>query len=97
MSHMKKLLLALLVAAAACSESTAPSDDLVALDESAILGFSASSAREPGSRYLGNLHRLPANLALTDAQKTKIDGLIAAFELHPFDATAPMCSRAGAR
>ena len=49
-------------------------DDLVAFDESAILGFAGSSTREPGSRWMGNLHRLPANLALTDAQKIAILG-----------------------
>jgi Spy/CpxP family protein refolding chaperone len=77
---MRKLLLALLVAAAACSEATGPLGDLVAFDESAILGFAGSSSREPGSRWLGNLHRLPSSLALTDTQKSKIDALVAQFE-----------------
>ena len=78
---MKRIVFALMMSlvAGSCSDGVSLDPD-PAMDEAAVLGFSGSLATDPGSRHLGNLHRLPDNLALSAAQKTQIDALIARFE-----------------
>jgi Spy/CpxP family protein refolding chaperone len=77
---MRKTTLALLTSlvAVACSDALAPTPD-PALEEAALIAFSASLTSDPGSRYLGHLHRLPDELALSDAQRVQIRTLLEAF------------------
>ena len=77
---MKKITFALLVSltAVSCSDGVSPTTE-PAFDEAAVLGYAASMTSDPGSHYLGHLHRLPESLALTAAQKTQIDALLTRF------------------
>ena len=80
---MKKTAFALLIAlsfAACADDPMAPSEDLSGLEQAAILGFAGSFTDDPGSRYLGNLQRLPENLKLTAEQRSRIDALLVAFK-----------------
>jgi Spy/CpxP family protein refolding chaperone len=72
-------LLATIAALAACSgDSTAPDDLFLDLDESAILVWDAAGVSLPG-RYLAGLHRLPAELRLSDAQVAGIREAVGRF------------------
>jgi Spy/CpxP family protein refolding chaperone len=79
---MKKTTFTLVISllAAACSDGVSPSESPEpALDEAAVLGYSASLTSDPGSRYLGHLHRLPESIALTAAQQAQIRSLLTRF------------------
>jgi Spy/CpxP family protein refolding chaperone len=84
---MKKIAFALLLSlVTACSDGVSPTPEpvldestTVALDEAAALGYSSSLTSDPGSRLLGDLHRLPRELALTSAQQTEIQTLLSRF------------------
>jgi Spy/CpxP family protein refolding chaperone len=67
------------VALAGCSDGISPSPNLLALDEAAILGFAASYTSDPASRELGEMHRLPDRLKLTDEQQARVNALMATF------------------
>lgn len=70
------VLLAAVALAAACgNDPTAPASPEPGANAAA--GLSALNAGGPG---FGLLNRLPANLALTDAQKTQIKGFVTAFQ-----------------
>jgi Spy/CpxP family protein refolding chaperone len=73
------LVLALSLLAAACNDPVATNPE-PEFDEAALLGFSGSLTSDPGSHYLGHLHRLPDALALTAAQQESIRTLLAAFQ-----------------
>lgn len=73
------LILAASLLAIACSDATAPTPDPT-FDEAALIGFSGSLTSDPGSRYLGHLHRLPEALALTTEQQQRISALLTAFQ-----------------
>jgi Spy/CpxP family protein refolding chaperone len=73
------LVLAVSLLAAACSDPTSTTTD-PAFDEAALVGFAGSLTSDPGSHYLGHLHRLPEALALTAAQQERINALITAFQ-----------------
>jgi Spy/CpxP family protein refolding chaperone len=77
---MKKTVFTLLISllAAACSDGVSPSPE-PALDEAAVLGYSASLTSDPSSRYLGHLHRLPEAIALSAAQQAQIQTLLTRF------------------
>jgi Spy/CpxP family protein refolding chaperone len=76
---VRTLFLAVLtILATACSDAVAPEPD-PALDEAALLGFFGSLVSDPGSHYLGHLHRLPHALALTEAQRAQIQALLEQF------------------
>jgi Spy/CpxP family protein refolding chaperone len=77
---MRKTTFTLLISllAAACSDGVSPSPE-PAFDEAAVLGYSASLTSDPGSRYLGHLHRLPEAIALTAAQQAQIQTLLTRF------------------
>lgn len=83
---MRKLLavLTLALVTGACAGDTAgPADDAntALLNELAALGYSSMLVGDPGSgdHLMGRLARLPADLALSDAQVARIRELIDAF------------------
>jgi Spy/CpxP family protein refolding chaperone len=71
-------LLAALAVVGCKDDAVSPLPGLPAFEEAAALGFAAAYTSDPGSRELGELHRLPDALALTEAQRAALHALVEA-------------------
>jgi Spy/CpxP family protein refolding chaperone len=78
---MRKFVFVVMAAAlTACNgDSTAPSDDLVMLEDAASLAYGAMDMADPGSHFLARLNNLPDPIKLSTEQRAQIRALIAAF------------------
>ena len=70
---------AALMVGACSSDTTGPSNDTSQLADMADYAFGAMRVGDPGNRFMERLAGLPADLALTAAQRTQIDALNAQF------------------
>ncbi|HEX6065543.1 MAG TPA: Spy/CpxP family protein refolding chaperone [Longimicrobiales bacterium] len=80
---MRKMLwmLAAVVTLAACSEeTTAPTDEVLLLEDAASLAYGAMDMADPGSRFIARLNSLPDSIKLSTAQIEQIRALVSAYK-----------------